>query len=176
MSRESGALRLTINPINDRPTLSGIRDITPAVDEDVAMYGPFTMQALLSAFGATYTEVEVADSENLLIYNVQNQQGVWQFRAGGSWNPIHMDARGASSTHYMVLQDIANHQIRYVPNAHANTAINPIPSLSVRAWDDTQRAGTTTGGTILVSALTGDQSSETEGSVSREFWDAQAYD
>ena len=36
---------------------------------------------------------------------------------------------------YMVLEDVADHQIRYVPNAHANTDINPRPSLSVRAWD-----------------------------------------
>ena len=106
VSRESGALRLTINSVNDRPTLAGISDITPAVDEDVAMYGPFTMRgAFDGVWGPTYTEIDAADSENLLIYNVRNRQGRWQFRAGGSWSDIPADAQGATSPSYMVLED-----------------------------------------------------------------------
>ena len=66
-------------------------------------------------------------------------------------------------------EDNANHQIRYVPPANYFTSPPdlPLPSLSVRAWDGTEQTGTTTGRTILRTALTGDVLSEIGGSVSR---------
>ena len=104
-----------------------------------------------------------------MIFNVQNRTvGAWQFTTdnGGNWNPIPTAAQGATSGSYMVLRDDAMHQIRYVPNPNAFTTGTDLPSLSVRAWDDTEQTGTITGGTIVLGALTGDLSSETEGSVS----------
>ena len=139
VSENSGTLRLTINSINDdRPELLGIADIAPDVDEDNT-YGPFTMQTLLTAFGATYMDTE-GDSENLVIYNVQNRQGRWQYRAGWSWSNIPGAAQGATYTSFMVMEARSGHQIRYVPDPNTGTAsASDRVSLSVRAWDNVRR-------------------------------------
>ena len=67
--RSLGRSSLTITPRNDRPVLT-ITDATPAVDEDVAMYGAFTAELLLDEFSGitTYTDVDVTGTPFLNIW------------------------------------------------------------------------------------------------------------
>ena len=123
-----------------------ISDVDRNQDEDNT-YGPFTMRAFLTELGASYTEVDGGASENLLIYNVENQTAVgkWEFTTRWerrNWSPIYLMAAQVSASGselYGVAECHGMHQIRYEPNANTFTTGTDLPFLSVRAWDSDRK-------------------------------------
>ena len=138
---------------NRRPVLGISSHPILTVAEDNT-YGPFTTRQFLAELLAAPTtdpDVPINPPQHLLLFEALNLQGAWQFttNGGGTWSGIPTDARSGGPS-YMVWEDNANHQIRYVPNANYFTMGSNRPRISFRAWDRTEQGGRTTGEVIQI--------------------------
>ena len=154
-SSDSDTVSITINAVNDAPTLSGANDLT-AINEDDVTNGGTLVSTLIAG------QVSDADSgavEGIAVIAVDDTNGTWQYTtdAGSNWT-----AFGAvdSSTARLLAAD-ANTSVRFVPDANwSGTVTNGI---TFHAWDQT--AGTA-GGTA---DLTGTETVRDEFTSSNGF-------
>ncbi|MEC8859521.1 MAG: DUF4347 domain-containing protein [Pseudomonadota bacterium] len=133
-SSATDTVAVTVNPVNDAPTInSGTQSIT-GVDENTASAAT-TISNLLTTLG--YADVEGATG-GIAIDGAEGN-GDWQYStdSGANWHNL-----GAVSSAAAILLD-HNAQVRYLPDSKNGETNNPL--LNLHAWDGT--SGKATSGT-----------------------------
>ena len=141
---------ITINAVNDAPTVVGDGDESGVIAEDTPSGG----QSVSTIFGAQYSDA--ADTQSAfpggsspgsfggiaVIANGSGASGQWQYLNGSIWTDI-----GAASASSAKLFD-AGTSIRFNPAANFN---GPAPTLTVRLIDNSQPAAIVNGSTVDLS-------------------------
>ncbi|MCA9169836.1 MAG: cadherin domain-containing protein, partial [Planctomycetales bacterium] len=139
-SPATGTFSITVNPINDAPTVGG--GTLPGVAEDTANPPGATISSL---FSGSFNDNDIGSSfAGILITNNPNNaaQGAWQYSTDGgtTWFDIGVIAYPQS-----LALDTAT-MLRFLPAADYNGSPT---ALSLRALDDTYAGGFTSGATQI---------------------------
>gem|GEM_PF-1348120 len=141
---------ITINPVNDAPTLTEANITLTAINQNVgAPIG--AVGTLVSSLARLNDNVIDPDSNavtGIAITNADPTNGTWFYSTnnGSSWIPVGI----VSGTNARLLGANANTRIYFQPNATFNGTIDN--ALTFRAWDQT----TGTNGSTADTTLTGD--------------------
>ena len=128
---DTATLDLTVDPVNDAPTLSTAIRSLDTIDEDATANSGTTVSSILSSAGST-SDAE-GDTLGVAITGVDDTDGVWEYStdAGSSWNTVTSTAPSDGSALLLADDDL----VRFVPDADFSG--NAGGSVTVRAWDQT---------------------------------------
>jgi hypothetical protein len=155
LKTDTDVISITVNPVNDAPTLTGANNFT-AIDEDVA--DADNHGDLLSAL----TAGGVAEADSAPLFGIAitglggTSSGIWQYSTnnGSSWT----DVGSVSESQALLLKADTQTRLRFVPNTNFNGTISP--GVTLRAWDQTSGVAetkvniTATGGSSAFSIAT----------------------
>ncbi|MEQ9373812.1 MAG: Ig-like domain-containing protein [Imperialibacter sp.] len=122
---------ITINPINDAPTLTGTVAFT-AIDEDDVTNSGTSILSLITSFAGNYTDSDAGALAGLAVTGVSTTNGTWEFTLDGiGWTAL----APTGDTDAVLLASDGNNAIRFVPSADYNGSTGN--TISVRGWDQT---------------------------------------
>ena len=151
---DTGALTITVTPVNDAPTATANTVSLASINEDTANPAGATVTSLFgSVFSDATDEVSGGSSANNLagiaiVANTENTatQGRWQWYDGGSWTDI---GTSVSTSSALVLS--SDTVVRFLPNADYSGTPG---TLTARIIDDSSGA-VTSGSTVNVTTSGG---------------------
>ncbi|CAB5142623.1 hypothetical protein D3OALGA1CA_3945 [Olavius algarvensis associated proteobacterium Delta 3] len=135
---------ITVNPVNDAPTLTGANDLS-AIDEDPVSNPGTLVSDLIS--GQT-SDPDAASLEGIAVFFVDDASGTWQYSTDGGTNWLAFGSVDASSARLLAAD--ANTYVRFVPDADWNGTVTN--GITFHAWDRT--SGSNGGNADLTSTYT----------------------
>ncbi len=118
---------LTVNPINDAPSLSSSYTLTGIAEDNVSSVGTLVSNIV----SAGVSDPDSGAQQGIAVVAVNDSNGTWQYTLNGSnWFAIG----SASVSTARLLPADATTAVRFVPNADYNGVVSPF---SYKAWDQT---------------------------------------
>ncbi|QDL10210.1 hypothetical protein DP113_21920 [Brasilonema octagenarum UFV-E1] len=146
-SSTTGAGGITINSVNDAPTLSEANITLTAINQNVgAPIGAVgTLVSSLVRLGDNVIDPDSNALTGIAITNANNTNGNWFYSTnnGSSWIPVGI----LSDTNARLLAANASTRIYFQPNGNFNGSIENV--LTFRAWDQTTGTNGSTADTTL---------------------------
>lgn len=141
---DPATVSLTVNAVNDAPTMSTASINLTGTNEDTTSAGD-TVQTVCNATDMA----DAADSNSLgiAITSTDSSLGTWQYStdSGGSWTPF-----AASTGSSLLLTKATSNKIRFVPTAN----LNGTATLTFRAWDQSAGSNASTANTTSTGGST----------------------
>jgi hypothetical protein len=151
-SSTTGAAGITINSVNDAPTLGEANITLTAINQNVgAPIGAVgTLVSSLVRLGDNVIDPDSNALTGIAITNANNTNGNWFYSTnnGSSWIPVGI----LSDTNARLLAANASTRLYFQPNGNSNGSIDNV--LTFRAWDQTTGTNGSTADTILNGAAT----------------------
>ncbi len=152
---DTAMIDVTINPINDAPTLSTDTRSLNAISEDATTNNGTQVSTILSSAGTT-ADAE-GDTLGVAVTSVDDTDGTWEYSTdgGSSWNTITSASPSNMSALLLADTDV----IRFIPSTDFSGRVSG--AVTVRAWDQTSGSAgdtsvdvSTNGGTTAFSSDT----------------------
>src|SRR5262249_47600310 len=151
-SAATASANITVNAINDAPSLLGSNDMGTINEDDFNNAGTLVS----SLIAGQVDEVDSGASYGIAVVGVDNTDGTWQYSTDGGQNWAGFGSVSDNSARLLAAD--ANTRVRFVPNPDWNGTVDN--GLTFRAWDQTagSAGGTadtsTNGGATAISSPT----------------------